>query len=107
MNWQSIINIALENARNYLVAAGLAFLIFYVLFKKGMRNRKIQESVPKNADYAREIFFSVMSIIIFTLPPAILLLNENIKPHTTLLCGNTSIRYSIFCFGFFPYGVDS
>src|SRR5688572_28532442 len=83
MNWQGIINIALENARNYLVAAGLAFLIFYVVFKKVMRNRKIQEPVPRNADYVREIFFSVISIIIFTLPPAVLLLNENRKPHTT------------------------
>lgn len=83
MNWHGIINIVLDNARNYMVAAGLAFLIFYVLFKKGMRNRKIQEPVPKNADYAREIFFSVLSIMIFTLPPAILLLNKNIRPHTT------------------------
>ena len=42
MNWQSIINIALENARNYLVAAGLAFLIFYVSVQK--RNEESQDS---------------------------------------------------------------
>lgn len=83
MNWQGIINIALENARNYLVAAGLAFLIFYILLKRVMRSRKIQEPLPKNTDYAREIVFSVMSIVIFTLPPAILLLNKDIRPYTT------------------------
>src|SRR5688572_25921247 len=101
MNWQSIINIVLENARNYLVAAGLAFLIFYVLFKKGMRNRKIQEPVPKNADYAREIFFSVLSIMIFTLPPAILLLNENIKPHTTFYADIDQYGIVYFALAFF------
>ena len=102
MNWQSIINIALENARNYLVAAGLAFLIFYVLFKTGMRSRKIQEPVPKNADYAREIFFSVISIIIFTLPPAILLLNENIKPLTTYYSEIHQFGIVYFVLAFFP-----
>ena len=83
MNWQSIITIVLENARNYLLVAGLAFVIFYIFFKKVMKPRKIQCAIPKSADYTREILYSVISIMIFTLPPAILILNKNIKPVTT------------------------
>lgn len=84
MNWPAIINITTDNARNYLLAAGFAFVIFYLLFRKAMASRKIQEAFPRNADYLREIIYSVISIMIFTLPPVILVLNEHIRPYTTL-----------------------
>lgn len=100
MNWQSIINIALENARNYLLIAGLAFFVFYILFKRRMRDRKIQEAVPRNADYAREIIYSAVSVILFTLPPAILLLNEKIKPHTNFYTDISQYGWVYFVLAF-------
>ncbi len=83
MDWIKILGIALENVRNYLLIAGTAFILTYFIFEKALRRRKIQERLPNNVDYRREILFSMLSIIIFTLFPTVLLLNENIKPHTT------------------------
>lgn len=51
----------------YFLAAGTAFILFYVLFKKAMSSRKIQSKFPQLADYKRDIFYSVITIFIFTL----------------------------------------
>lgn len=82
MEWSKIIQIVLENARNYSVIAGIAFLLFYVIFKKKIAFKKIQRKFPLNKDYQREVFFSILSIMIFTLPPVIILLNDKIRPLT-------------------------
>ncbi len=82
MNWSKIIGILLENARNYSVIAGITFLIFYVFLRKRIAFKKIQLKFPETKDYQREVFFSILSIMIFTLPPVFMLLNDTIRPHT-------------------------
>ena len=82
MNWLKIVGILLENARNYSVIAGIAFLVFYVFLKKSIAFKKIQLKFPETKDYQREVFFSILSIMIFTLPPVFMLLNNTIRPHT-------------------------
>ncbi len=82
MNWSKIIGILLENARNYSVIAGIAFLVFYVFLRKRIAFKKIQLKFPETKDYQREVFFSILSIMIFTLPPVFMLLNDTIRPHT-------------------------
>ena len=70
-------------AYKYYLIAGIAFLIFYVLLRKRITRKKIQPKFPAMKDYRREIIFSTISIIIFALPPMILLENDYLRPHTT------------------------
>jgi lathosterol oxidase len=49
----------------YLLIAGAAFLIFYVLWKQKWGARRIQVKFPAGKDYAREIGYSILTTIIF------------------------------------------
>lgn len=66
----------------YMLVAGLAFLIFYVVLRKSLRNRKIQERFPKWNDYLREIGYSVITISIFALVPLVFIGNPNVSKYT-------------------------
>lgn len=55
----------LFNSLRYFVVSGIAFLIFYVLFKKKWQFKKIQKKFPQNKDYYREIGYSLLTILIF------------------------------------------
>ncbi len=61
----------------YLVIAGLAFLVWYVLLRKRISFKKIQLRFPSGIDYQREIFFSlctmflevgILVVLIYTIP---------------------------------------
>ena len=82
MEWPKLIGVLLENARNYFLIAGFAFTIFYIVLRKRIELKKIQSKFPQNKDYRREIFFSIISIIIFSFPPIFILFNDNIRPLT-------------------------
>jgi sterol desaturase/sphingolipid hydroxylase (fatty acid hydroxylase superfamily) len=101
MNWQSVIPFLLENARNYFVIAGFAFLLFYVLLKKRISFSKIQLRFAKKNDYVREIVYSVISIMIFTLPPVIMLKIDAIRQHTTYYV-HIATQGWIYFFAAFP-----
>jgi Delta7-sterol 5-desaturase len=49
----------------YFIIAGLAFLAFYVLFKNPFHFRKIQSGFPGNKDFGRDIFYSLVTVMIF------------------------------------------
>lgn len=49
----------------YLISAGIAFFLFYIVFRKQKRFKKIQERFPKLSDYQRDIFFSALTVAIF------------------------------------------
>jgi Delta7-sterol 5-desaturase len=83
MTWQKFTWLLLDNADKYFLIAAPAFLIFYVLLKKKIVHQKIQPKFPKSKDYWREIFFSTLSIIIFSVPPLLMLYSNRIRPHTT------------------------
>ncbi|HLG38052.1 MAG TPA: sterol desaturase family protein [Chitinophagaceae bacterium] len=83
MNWEKFTWLLLDNADKYFLIAGPAFLIFYVILRKKIVYKKIQGRFPKVKDYSREIFFSVLSIIIFSFPPLLMLYSDSIRPHTT------------------------
>jgi Delta7-sterol 5-desaturase len=51
----------------YFIIAGVAFLIFYILWKKNFKTRRIQPTFPKVKDYTRDIFFSLLSLMIFAI----------------------------------------
>lgn len=83
MNWKQFAWLLLDNADKYFFVAAPVFLIFYVLLKKQISYKKIQLKFPKLSDYGREIFFSTLSVIIFSFPPLFLLYVDTIRPHTT------------------------
>jgi Delta7-sterol 5-desaturase len=83
MNWAKFTWLLLDNADKYFLIAGPAFFIFYIFLKKKIRYKKIQYRFPKVKDYGREIFFSVLSVIIFSFPPLLMLYSDGIRPHTT------------------------
>jgi sterol desaturase/sphingolipid hydroxylase (fatty acid hydroxylase superfamily) len=49
----------------YVAMTGVAFLIFYILFKNRFAGCKIQAKFPKTSDYTRDILYSALSIAIF------------------------------------------
>lgn len=49
----------------YFFFAGLAYIVFYVLLKNQWASKKIQAAFPKAKQIQREIYFSVLSILIF------------------------------------------
>ena len=83
MTWDKFVWLLLDNADKYFLIAGPVFLIFYIFLKKKIRYKKIQPNFPKNKDYIREVFFSTLSIIIFSVPPLLMLYSDSIRPHTT------------------------
>ena len=55
------------NFLRYLLTALPLFLIFYVWEKKAWRRKKIQVKFPQLKDYQREIGYSIITILIFSL----------------------------------------
>ncbi len=49
----------------YAVFAGVAYLLFYVFFRRKALGRKIQAAFPKSADLRREISYSLLSFVVF------------------------------------------
>lgn len=83
MTWDEFVYLLLDNASKYFLIATPVFLVFYILLKKRISYKKIQHRFPKLKDYVREIFFSTLSIIIFSVPPLLILYSNGIRPHTT------------------------
>ncbi len=67
----------------YFMIAGIAFLIWYVLLRKQLLFKKIQSRFPRTKDYLREIFFSALTIAIFSFVSVQLFTNPAIAPYTT------------------------
>lgn len=67
----------------YLFYAGLAFLIFYRIFRRRWHWRKIQQSFPGRRDYQREVVFSVVTILVFALF-GYAIFSDWLRPHTRI-----------------------
>ena len=96
MTWDKFVLLLLDNADKYFLIAGPVFLIFYVFFRKKLSPKKLQSRFPKGKDYFREISFSTLSIIIFSVPPLLMLYSKSIQPHTTFY--NNIDEYGILYF---------
>ena len=66
----------------YLLAAGLAFLLFYVIFKRRFLIKRIQKNFPAAADYRRDLLYSLLTVFFFTI--IALLTFFVLKPYTLL-----------------------
>jgi sterol desaturase/sphingolipid hydroxylase (fatty acid hydroxylase superfamily) len=71
-------------AGRYSFFAGLAFVLFYLLFRRKWLYKKIQLRFPENKDYLREFGYSMLTIFIFTTVTYPLIAVPSIAKHTTL-----------------------
>lgn len=83
MDWEFYFKIVRLIGGRYILFAGIAFLLCYVLLTSRIRFRKIQTKFPAKKDYYREIIYSLSTILIFSFVPLFLIRNENIRPFTT------------------------
>jgi sterol desaturase/sphingolipid hydroxylase (fatty acid hydroxylase superfamily) len=51
-------------AKDYFIFASVTFFLFYVVLRKPMWFRKIQQKMPSFNDYRRDVLYSLVSIII-------------------------------------------
>lgn len=82
MNWGAYFRNANIIGSRYLLLAGIAFLVCYVLLRRTIAAKKIQQKFPKLGDYVREIFFSLLSILILAFIPTFILNTPQIARHT-------------------------
>jgi lathosterol oxidase len=79
---QFLKNMWLIGGRYFLFAA-IAFAIYYLVFRNRFLYKKIQSRFPRNTDYLREIFYSLLTIAIFAFVSLILFTHPAVAPHTT------------------------
>lgn len=91
-NWYLAISLLLLR---YLLIAGIAYLIFYVIKKEAIKYKKIQIEFPSNSDIIREIKYSILTLLIFSLIPFIIF-NTNLKNYT--LVYEDIEKYGLFWF---------
>lgn len=60
----------------------LAFLLFYIILRKSITGKKIQQKFPRLSDYTREIGFSVLTVFIMAFIPAIVIGSPDISRYT-------------------------
>ncbi len=79
--WGQVVFIFVFSLLRYLVIAGIAFCIFYILLKHKKIFYKIQQRWPASGDYKREVTYSLFTFVFFALVPLVIKL-PFIKPYT-------------------------
>ena len=98
--WDFALIVFLANVIRYLIIAGVAYLIFYVVFKEKFSISKIQQKFPKNKDFFREIGYSFTTFLIFTMV-GVGLYNPMVRPYTHTYFEVSEYGYFYFFFSFF------
>lgn len=83
MNWSFFFKSIWLIGGRYFMIAGLAFLLFYIVWRNRFFYKKIQTRFPKNQDYLREIFYSFLTICIFSFVSVVLFVHPRVAPLTT------------------------
>ncbi|MGZ8511549.1 MAG: hypothetical protein ACXWWA_14270, partial [Chitinophagaceae bacterium] len=65
MTWNNYFEIFQNISTRYFFIAGFAFLIGYVLLRKWIKHKKIQQRFPRTKDYLREIGYSAITMLLF------------------------------------------
>lgn len=92
MEWQEyldkFITSGSRNLIRYVLFAGIPYVLFYVLLRSKVFRMKIQQKFPKTKDVTREMFYSLLSIGVFSIISMMLL--AVIKGGYTKIYGNMS-----------------
>ncbi|HET6767178.1 MAG TPA: hypothetical protein VFH08_07260, partial [Chitinophagaceae bacterium] len=83
MTWNDYFAILQNVSTRYFYIAGAAFLVGYVLLRKWLVHKKIQQRFPQVKDYLREISYSIITMLFFAFIPLFLIKNPTIEPYTT------------------------
>ncbi len=83
----------------YLILASIAFSIFYWIKRNAWAHKKIQPRFPQNKDYLREIFYSLITSVIFTAIGYGLFMTP-VRPYTQLYT-----RWADFGTGYFMVSI--
>lgn len=83
MKWQDYFSILENISSRYFIIAGIAFLAGYVLLRKRISYKKIQQRFPKMKDYLREVIYSILTMLLFAFVPLFLIKNPAVEPYTT------------------------
>jgi Delta7-sterol 5-desaturase len=78
----------------YFLIAGIAFFIFYILFRKKLFHKKIQLIFPSTKDYGRDIAYSLTTISVFAAVATLVLL---------IFPANTNMYYDPAKYGIIYY----
>ena len=81
--WNQALYILVLSIVRYVLFAGIAFLVFYVILKNKPVFQKIQQRFPTNKDFKREIFYSFVTFLIFSMAPLVLR-HPFVKPHSKI-----------------------
>lgn len=83
----------------YTIISGLFFVILYVILKKRFSKNKIQKQFPKQDDFKREVIYSLISILIFSII-TIGVFNSPLTKYNKIYwnINERSILYYIICF---------
>lgn len=100
MTWENLLKYVLDVGFRYFLIAGTAFFIFYVLFQQRFSNIRIQKKMPKMSDNKRDIFYSIITIIIFGALPVLFLENDTIRPYTRLYLNISDYGWAYFFLAF-------
>ena len=73
MKWEDYLKILENISLRYFYIAGFAFLLGYVLLRKWIANKKIQQKFPRIGDYTREVGYSIVTMLMFAFVPFFLL----------------------------------
>lgn len=65
--WAIFITDLVFNLGRYVIIAGVAYVLFYLLFRRWLVVRKIQQRFPKLNQIRREVLYSLSSLVIFAL----------------------------------------
>ena len=84
MTWENLLKYIFDVGTRYFLIAGIFFLLFYVVFSKRFANLRIQKKMPKLSDHQRDVFYSIITIVIFGALPVLFLENDAIRPYTWL-----------------------
>ena len=82
----------------YFIIAGLAYLLFYVLFKKRWLQLKIQQQFPSAKSKWTEIYHSVITMVIFASMAAIVFKVARSQTHIYMNISTNGIPYFILSF---------
>ena len=100
MTWSAFLLELWRVANKYYIVGGITFLVFYLILGRRIGWKKIQSKFPHPSDYWREIGFSTLSIVIFALPPLLILHSDAIRPHTTFYRDIAHYGWAYFFFAF-------
>jgi sterol desaturase/sphingolipid hydroxylase (fatty acid hydroxylase superfamily) len=59
------LGVTIEGGLRYFIAAGIGWVVFYVLFRRRWWHRKIVPQAPQSADIRRELWCSALTVLVY------------------------------------------